>query len=189
MRRFAHRVDQLPVWAFVTGAMLAFGLARASRMFALLRQSRGGMEFGSIVTLAVFLMIVIFAVRRRQEAAWRSAVHVLGATIAGNALGIVLIWPFVPDSYAVALVPMLQDALAAGLWMAVVSLPLAVAMLWLSRRFGSHSQLTERRMRVVREQWRLRLGRTGSPGRWSADSASARPEQVHQTSPDRDAEQ
>lgn len=159
MRRFARRVDQLPVWAFVAGAVLALGLARATRMLALLRQSRGGMELGAILTLAVFLIVVIFAVRRRQEPAWRSTVHVLGAAVAGNALGIVLIWPFVPDGYAVALIPMLQGAVGAGVWMAVVSLPVAVAMLWLSRRYGSHSQVTERRMRVVREQWRRRAAR------------------------------
>ena len=51
MRRFALQVDQLPAWAFVLGAIAVFGTARASRLFALLHQSRGGMELAGIVTL------------------------------------------------------------------------------------------------------------------------------------------
>src|SRR3954464_12842821 len=154
MRRFAYRVDQLPAWAFVAGAVLAFGLVRASRLFALLHSSRGGMELGGILTLAVFLAVVIFAVRRRQVIAWRATMHVLGATVAGNALGIVLIWPFIPDGYAVSLVPLISDTLASGGLAALASLPVAIALLWLSRRYGSHSAVTERRFRVIREEWR-----------------------------------
>jgi hypothetical protein len=159
MRRFALRVDQLPVWAFLTGAVLVFGAVRAGRLFALLHESRGGMELGAILTVGVFLTIVVFAIRRRHISAWRSTIHVLGATIAGNAFGLVLIWPFVPDTYHVSLAAMLRDTVAAGLMMAVVSLPAAIALLWLSRRFGSHSQLTERRLRVIQEQWRRRFAR------------------------------
>lgn len=157
MRRFALRVDQLPAWAFVASAVLTFGVVRASRLFALLHRSRGGMELGGILTVGVFLSMVIFGIRRRQVPAWRSTMHVLGATVAGNALGIVLIWPFVPRSYSVALMPMLTDTVGAGMWTAVISLPLAIALLWLSRRFGSHSALTERRFRVIREEWRRRV--------------------------------
>lgn len=163
MRRFALRVDQLPAWAFVGGAVLAFGAARASRLFALLHHSEGGMELGGIVTLAVFLVIVIFAVRRRQVSAWRSTVHVMGAMVAGNAFGIVLIWPFVPDGYALSLGPMLRDTLMAGTYVAILTLPVAIAMLWLSRRYGSHSQVTERRLRVIHEEWRRRLSRDQDP--------------------------
>lgn len=145
MRRFALRVDQLPAWAFVAGAALAFSLARAGRMFALLHQSRGGMELGAILSLAVFMAAVIFAVRRRQVSAWRSTVHVLVSLVVGNALAILLVWPFVPDGYQVSLAPMLRDTVTAGVVMMVVSLPLAILLLWLSRRYGSHSRLTERR--------------------------------------------
>lgn len=151
MRRFALRVDQLPAWAFVAAAMLAFGAARAGRLFALLHQSRGGMELGSIVTLVVFLLVLIFAVRRRQVSAWRSTVHVMGSLVVGNGLAIVMIWPFVPPSYDVSLTPLLRETIAAGALMAILTLPLTIAMLWLSRRFGSHSQVTERRMRVIQE--------------------------------------
>lgn len=151
MRRIATRVDQLPAWAFVAGAVAAFGSARAGRLFALLHGSRGGMELGGLVTLAVFLAVVIFAVRRRQDRAWRSTVNVLGSLVVGNSLAIVMVWPSLPSGYQISLMPMLRDTLSASLVMAAASLPLGILMLWLSRRFGSHSQLTERRLRVIRE--------------------------------------
>jgi hypothetical protein len=139
--------------------MLVFAGVRAGRLFALLHNSRGGMELGAIATLGVFLAIVIFAVRRRHVRAWRSTVHVMSAVVAGNALAIMLIWPFIPDGYALALGPMLRDTVIAGAYVAVTFLPLAIGMLWLSRRYGSHSQLTERRLRVIREEWRRRFSK------------------------------
>jgi hypothetical protein len=153
----------MPAWAFVGAAVLAFGAARAGRLFALLHGSHGGMELGGILTLAVFLVLVIFAVRRRQVSAWRSTVHLMGALVVGNALGIVLIWPFIPAGYALSLGPLLRDTVMAGMYVAVVSLPIAVAMLWLSRRYGSHSQLTERRLRVIRAEWNRRLAADQEP--------------------------
>src|SRR5512132_925594 len=127
MRRFAFRVDQLPVWAFVTVAVVAFAVARAGRLFALLHQSRGGMELGALATFAVLIAVVIFAVRRRQVSAWQSTVHVLGSLVIGNALAIMLVWPFVPVGYGVSLGAMLRDTIAAGIVMAALSLPLAIA--------------------------------------------------------------
>lgn len=159
MRRFALRIDQLPAWAFVGAAVLVFGAARATRLFALLHHSRGGMELGSFITLGVFLAVVVFAVRRRQVSAWRSTVHVMAALVAGNGFGIVLIWPFIPDGYALRLGPLLRDTVVAGTYVAVLSLPVAIGMLWLSRRYGSHSQVTERRLRVIREELRRRFAR------------------------------
>ena len=165
MRRFALRVDQLPAWAFVLGAIAVFGAARASRLFALLHQSRGGMELAGLVTLGVFLGVLIFAVRRRQCSAWQSTVHIMGSLVGGNALGIVLVWPFIPESYSLSLVPMVRDTVWAGALMAGLSLPLGIGMLWLSRRYGSHSGVTERRYRVVREALRRRMASPGSqPG-------------------------
>jgi hypothetical protein len=151
MRRFALRVDQLPAWAFIGAAVLLFATARAGRLFALLHQSRGGMELGGIVTLAVFTIVLIFAVRRRHVSAWKSTVHVLGSVVVGNALAIILIWPLIPEGYAIALAPLLRDTISAGTALAVVSLPVAIAMLWLSRRYGSHSPVTERRLRIIGE--------------------------------------
>ena len=154
VRRLALRVDQLPAWAFVCGAMIAFGAARAGRMIFLLRRNEGGMELFGIVTLAVFLLVVIFAVRRRQVSAWRSAIQLMGALVAGNAFAILLIWPFIPAGYGLSLTPMLWQTTTAGTLMALGSLPLSIGLLWLSRRYGSHSQLTERRLRAIHETLR-----------------------------------
>lgn len=159
MRRFASRIDQLPAWAFLATAVFAFTLARATRLFSLVHSSRGGMELGSILTLATFLTLVIFAVRRRHINALRSAGHLLGAVVAGNAFALVVIWPFVPGSYSMSLVPVVRDTLLAGGSMALTTLPLAVGMLWLSRKLGSHSALTERRLRLVHEALRRRVAR------------------------------
>jgi hypothetical protein len=165
VRRFASRVDQWPAWAFMSAAIMMFGSARAGRLFAVVHQSRGGMELGGILTLAVFLAVLIFAVRRRQCSAWQSTVHVMGSLVAGNAVAIMLVWPFIPAGYAVSLAPLLRDTVSAGATMAVVSLPIAIAMLWLSRRFGSHSGLTERRYRVIHEVMRRQ-----APGDQRADA-------------------
>ena len=158
MIRTASRIDQLPAWAFIALGVATFGAARAGRMFSLLHRNPGGMELFGIITMGVFLAIVIFAVRRRQVRAWRSAVHVLGTLLAGNALGIVMIWPFVPGSYDVSLMPMLRDTMLGGLSMTLLTLPLCILLLWASRKYGSHSSLTERRFRVIREKLARRYG-------------------------------
>lgn len=159
VKRFALRIDQLSAWAFVLFGVCGFGAARAGRLFALLHRNRGGMELGGIVTLAVFLGVVIFAVRRRQVSAWVSTIHLMGALVIGNALGILLIWPFIPDGYDLSVPRLLEETMSSGAMMALVGLPLSIALLWLSRRYGSHSQLTERRMRVIRETLSRRLTR------------------------------
>jgi hypothetical protein len=163
MRRFALRVDQLPAWAFVGIAILVFGVVRAGRLLALLHQSRGGMELGGIATFVVFLAVVIFAVRRRQVRAWRSTVHVLGALVAGNTLALLMIWPVIPESYSISLAPLIWETLSAGATMAIVSLPPAIPLLWLSRRYGSHSAVTERRLRVIHDVMRRRFLRDQMP--------------------------
>lgn len=159
MTSAATKIDQLPAWAFVALGIALFGAARAGRMFSLLHRNAGGMELFGIVTMGVLLLLVIFAVRRRQVRAWRSAVHVMGAVVAGNALGIVFIWPFIPSGYGLSLAPMLRETMVGGLSMMLLALPLGILLLWLSRRFGSHSRLTERRYRVVRESLSRRYRR------------------------------
>jgi hypothetical protein len=162
VRRFALRVDQLPAWAFVAIAILVFAIARAGRLLALLHQSRGGLELGAIATFAVFIIVVIFAVRRRHVRAWRSTIHVLGAMVAGNGLALVMIWPLIPAGYSLSLGPVLWETVAASATMAIVSLPLAIILLWLSRRYGSHSGLTERRLREIHAIMRRRFLRNQS---------------------------
>ena len=152
MHRSAARIDQLPAWAFVVLGVTLFGAARAGRLFSLLHRNTGGIELFGILTMGAFLLIVIFAVRRRQARAWQSALHVMGALVAGNALGIIAIWPFIPGGYGLSLAPMLRETMIGGLSMMALTLPLCIVLLWLSRKYGSHSALTERRFRVVREK-------------------------------------
>lgn len=159
MRRLALRIDQLPAWAFVSGAILAFAVVRAERLFSLVHGNRGGMELGGILSFVAFMILVIFAVRRRHVSVLQSAGQVLAAVVAGNACALVLIWPFVPDSYALSLSPVLRDTLIAGIAMSLTALPLAAGMLWLSRRYGSHSALTERRLGTVHDALRRRVMR------------------------------
>lgn len=152
MHRSAARIDQLPAWAFVVLGVTLFGAARAGRLFSLLHRNAGGIELFGILTMGAFLLIVIFAVRRRQARAWQSALHVMGSLVAGNALSIVAIWPFIPGGYGLSLGPMLRETMIGGLTMMALTLPLCIVLLWLSRKYGSHSALTERRFRVVREK-------------------------------------
>lgn len=160
----AMRIDQLPAWAFVGLGVALFAATRAGRMFALLHRNAGGMELFGILTMGVLLLIVIFAVRRRQVRAWRSAIHVMGTVVAGNALGIVFIWPFIPSGYGLSLAPMLRETMIGGLSMMLLALPLGILLLWLSRKYGSHSGLTERRVRVIRETLSRRYRRTQRDG-------------------------
>lgn len=158
MHSSAARIDQLPAWAFVALGVAIFGATRAGRLFSLLHRNTGGMELFGILTMGAFLLIVIFAVRRRQARAWQSAVHVMGSLVAGNALGILLVWPFIPGGYGLSLAPMLRETMIGGLSMMLVAFPLCIVLLWLSRKYGSHSALTERRLRVVRETLSRRQG-------------------------------
>jgi uncharacterized membrane protein len=184
MRRFALRVDQLPAWAFVGVAILLFGFARAGRLFALLHQSRGGMELGGIATFTAFLGVVIFAVRRRQARAWQSTLHVLVALVAGNALALLFIWPLIPEAYDISMAPLMWETLTAGATISVLSLPLAIALLWLSRRYGSHSAVTERRGRVIREVLRRRMLRNQALGTPAPDTPVSTPVAVPAAAPD-----
>jgi hypothetical protein len=81
---------------------------------------------------------------------------VLGAMVAGNSLALVMVWPLIPASYSLSLAPVLWETLASGATMAIVSLPLAIILLWLSRKYGSHSAVTERRLRVIHALMRRR---------------------------------
>ena len=158
----AQRIDQLRPWAFVALGVVAFGSARAGRLFSLVHRNAGGMELFGIATMAVFLVLVIFAVRRRQVNAWRTSLQVMGTMVVGNALSIVMVWPFLPGGYDVSLAPMLRETLIGGATMVLISLPLCILLLWLSRKYGSHSMVTERRLRVIREVLSRRDQRSGA---------------------------
>ena len=156
MRRIALRIDRLPAWAFVAASVAAFGAARAGRLFALTHRNRGGMELGNLLILGAFLVILIFVVRRRQVSAAGSTIQLLSAMVIGNALAIAAVWPLMPSGLPISLLPFLRDTIADGAVTAVIALPLSVLLVWLSRRFGSHSMVTEPRLRVIQEVLRRR---------------------------------
>jgi hypothetical protein len=150
MRRLVSSIDQLPGWAFLVGAVLLLGGVRGGWLTARLRGNPGGTELAAIAFGAGVLALVIFAVRRRQTSAWRAALHVLVAVVAANLVGIALVWPMLPARLPVSLGGVLGAGAIDGAVSAIVGAPVATAGLWLSRRYGSHSAVTERRLGVVR---------------------------------------
>jgi NAD/NADP transhydrogenase beta subunit len=153
-RRVVSIIDQIPGALFVAGAIVVLGLLQGARLVAQLRRNPGAVELAGILFTAGFVVLVIFAVRRRQTDVWVMATQVLAAIIGSNLLGMTLVWPFLPSELPVSLTSSAWNGLANGLTGAFVGLPLGAAGLWLSRRWGTESGLTERRARRVPEQVR-----------------------------------
>ena len=148
-RRVVSAVDQVPGSLFVIGAALLLGLLRAAGLLARMRQNQGAAELAAILFTAGFVVLVIFAVRRRQTNVWTTAAQVLGAIVVANALALVLVWPFLPKGVPATLVGTVLAGLASGLGGAILGVPIGAGGLWLSRRWGSHSGVTERRAREI----------------------------------------
>jgi len=125
------------------------GLIQGVRLLAHLRRNPGAMELARILFTAGFIVLVIFAVRRRQTDVWVTATQVLAAIVGSNLLGVVLVWPFLPSGLPVSLASTAWSGLANGLTGAFVGIPLGAAGLWLSRRWGTDSGVTERRARIA----------------------------------------
>ncbi len=140
-------IDQVPGALFVAGATLVLGLFQAARLFAQLRRNPGAMELAGILFMAGFVVLVIFAVRRRQTDVWVTATQVLAAIVGSNLLGVILVWPFLPSGFPMSLASIAWSGLASGVSGAFVGLPLGAGGLWLSRHWGTDSGLTERRAR------------------------------------------
>jgi hypothetical protein len=150
-RRVVSTVDQIPGSLFVVGAAVLLGLLRAAGLLARLRQNRGAAELSAILFTAGFVVLVIFAVRRRQTNVWTTAAQVLAAIIVSNAVALTLIWPFLPKGIPGTWVGTVWAGLASGLGGALLGVPLGAGGLWLSRRWGSHSGLTERRASEIQK--------------------------------------
>ena len=148
-RRVVSTVDQVPGSLFVVGAALLLGLLRAAGLLARMRRNQGAAELAAILFTAGFVVLVIFAVRRRQTNVWTTAAQVLGAIVVANALALVLVWPFLPKGVPATLVGTVLAGLASGLGGAILGVPIGAGGLWLSRRWGSHSGVTERRAREI----------------------------------------
>ena len=148
-RRLISIIDQIPGPLFVAGAVVVLGLFQGAQLLAQLRRNPGGMELARILFTAGFVVLVIFAVRRRQTDVWVTATQVLAAIVGANLLGVVLVWPFVPSGLPLSLASTAWNGLANGVAGAFLGLPLGAAGLWLSRHWGTDSGVTERRTRGV----------------------------------------
>jgi len=148
-RRVISTIDQVPGILFVVGAVVVLGLIQGVRLLAHLRRNPGAMELARILFTAGFIVLVIFAVRRRQTDVWVTATQVLAAIVGSNLLGVVLVWPFLPSGLPLSLASTAWSGLANGLTGAFVGIPLGAAGLWLSRRWGTDSGVTERRARIA----------------------------------------
>jgi hypothetical protein len=146
-RRVVSTIDQVPGLLFVAGATIVLGLLQGARLMAQLRRNPGAVELAGILFTAGFMVLVIFAVRRRQTDVWVTAAQVVAAIIGSNLLGLTLVWPFLPSGLPVSLASTALSGLANGVTGAFLGLPLGAWGLWLSRRWGTDSGLTERRTR------------------------------------------
>jgi hypothetical protein len=154
-RRVVSTIDQIPGILFVAGAVAVLGLIQGVRLLAHLQRNPGAMELARILFTIGFVVLVIFAVRRRQTDVWVTATQVLAAIVGSNLLGVVLVWPFLPSGLPMSLASTAWTGLANGVTGAFVGLPLGAAGLWLSRRWGTDSAVTERRARnaSARQVW------------------------------------
>ncbi len=139
------------------------GGTRAAGLAALLARNFGGMELTRIATFAAFILLIIFAVRRRQDGALHGAVQLLVAIAGSSLLALALVWPLLPRSLPVSLVTVLQHDADDQLVTVLLGIPAASLLLWLSRRWGGDSSVTERRWRVVLSALRDRANRRRHP--------------------------
>jgi hypothetical protein len=158
MRRPVAVIDQLPGSLFVTGAVLVLSLIKAARTLARLERKQGALELTGILVGACFVGLMIFAIRRRQTGVWVAAAQVLGVALAADLLSLVLVWPFVPPGLTLSLADVVGAGLANGALGAFLGVPLWAGGLWVSRRYGSHSGVTERRLREILKRRRSREG-------------------------------
>lgn len=163
MRSVVGTIDQLPGWGFIALGIIVLGAARLASSLAYLARNVGGVELTHIVTYALFLLLLIFAIRRRQTSAVEAALQVLVVLAGSSVVGLAALWPLLPRTIPVSLATVLEADAADQLRTIVIGLPIATLILWLSRRWGSHSSVTERRLRVVMRILRERSDRRRRP--------------------------
>jgi hypothetical protein len=146
-RRIVSIIDQIPGLLFVAGAAAVLGLVQGGRLLAQLKRNPGAVELAGILFVMGFVVLVIFAVRRRQSDVWVTATQVLAAIVGSNLVGVMFVWPFLPNGMPVSLASTAWSGLANGVTGAFLGLPLGAAGLWLSRYWGTDSGITERRAR------------------------------------------
>ncbi len=170
MKRIMRVIDQLPAWAFVVGAAVVLGAFEALGAFARIRLNPGLLDLAHTALFVGTVVLALSAIRRRQTPALAAAAQVLAALAGANLVALALFWLAVRRVTTIPLPVVLIDGLRSGMLTIVSGLPFALLMLWLSRRFGSHSTVTERRLRVVREVLaRKRRGAAPPPAPASPD--------------------
>lgn len=149
MRQIARYIDQLPASLFVLSIVVVLGAVRAFGTLARVAHNPGGMELAAVLLGALGVVVLVFVVRRRQSSVIIAALQLLGALAGANALGFALLWPFLPPGSDITILDLVLDGLEGSVMATLLGIPVAVASLWLSRRYGTHSLVTERRARVV----------------------------------------
>lgn len=167
MRRFVTLVDQLPGLQFVVGAMVLLAAVKAWWMAAQLARNPGASELGGTLLLAGTIILSIFAIRRRQTGVWDAAAQVILAIAGANMLSYIFLIPFLPPGATGEVARLLRGGIGETLVGIGLVIPIQAAGLWLSRRFGTHSAVTERRTRAE-----IRAGARASDP--DADSVAAR---------------
>lgn len=145
MRRLVAAVDQLSAWRFVLTALVLLAAVKAWWMSAQLARNPGASELGGLLLLAASVGVSIFAIRRRQTGVWDAAAQVIIAIAGANLLSYILLIPFLPPGSSDEIARLVRAGVGETLVGVGLAIPVQAAGLWLSRRFGTHSPVTERR--------------------------------------------
>lgn len=145
MRRLVGVIDQLPSWKFVAVALLLLAGIKAWWMSAQLARNPGAAELGGTLLLAGSIVLSIFAIRRRQTGVWDAAAQVILAIAGANLLSYVFLIPSLPPGSTAEVARLIRGGIGETLVGVGLAIPVQAAGLWLSRRYGSHSGVTERR--------------------------------------------
>ncbi len=165
MKRIMRVLDQLPAWACVIAAALIMGSLEATEVLARVARNGGVIDFARTGLFVATIVLVLAAIRRRQTRVVPAAAQGLAAFALANVIALAMVWIRLRAVLTVPLGGVLRAGVTGGVSTVLLGLPLALVMLWLSRRFGSQSTVTERRLRVVQEalarKWRRQHGVKG----------------------------
>lgn len=151
MRRLVRTLDQLPSWQFVLAGLLVLATIKAWWMAGQLARNPGAAELGGMLLLAGSIILSIFAIRRRQTGVWDAAAQLLVVLAGANLLSYFFLIPFLPPGATGEIARLVRSGLGESLVGVGLAIPAQAGGLWLSRRFGTHSGVTERRARGARE--------------------------------------
>lgn len=145
MRRLIAQLDQMPGWQFVLAGLVALAGIKAWWMAGHLARNPGVVELGGLLLLAGSIVLSIFAIRRRQTGVWDAAAQIIVTLAGANLLSYFVLIPFLPPGSTGEIARLLRSGLGETLVGVGLAIPAQAGGLWLSRRYGTHSALTERR--------------------------------------------